>query len=153
MSHYLKAHRAQYYDRLTAVRNDDDWEGWLKFFLRGVLDVSESATETARAILDLRESHREQLRGAAKEQRLLDYLFQQPVLSVRMAQKHLDCSYNTADSAVRRLERLRILREFTGQERNRLYRYEPYLALFDRQILKLPAEKESRKTESDRSHA
>jgi len=70
-----------------------------------------------------------------------------------MAQKHLDCSYNTADNAVRRLERLRILRESTGQERNRLYRYEPYLALFNRQILKLPVEKESRKTESDRSHA
>ena len=96
---------------------------------------------------------REQLRGAAKEQRLHDYLFQHPVPSVRMAQKHLDCSYNTADNAVRRLERLRILRESTGQERNRLYRYEPYLALFDRQILKLPVEKESRKTESNRSHA
>jgi len=54
---------------------------------------------------------REQLRGAAKEQRLLDYLFQHPVLSVRMAQKHLHCSYNTANSAVRRSERLRILRE------------------------------------------
>src|SRR5436309_12585605 len=117
-----------------------------------LLDASESSTETARAILDLREPHRE-LRGAANEQRLLDYLFSTTVLAVRMAQKHLDCWYNTADSGVRRLERLSILRESTGQERNRLYRYEPYLALFDRQILKLPVEKGSRKTESDRSHA
>ena len=36
LSYYLKAHRAEYYDRLTAIRNSGDWEGWVMFFLRGV---------------------------------------------------------------------------------------------------------------------
>ena len=58
LSHYLKAHRAQYYDRLTAIRNDDDWEGWLKFFLTAIRVVSEEAVATAREILALRESCR-----------------------------------------------------------------------------------------------
>lgn len=53
LSYYLKAHRAQYYDRLMAIRHDGDWEGWLKFFLRGVYEVSQAATATARAILNL----------------------------------------------------------------------------------------------------
>jgi Fic family protein len=51
LSLYLKAHRAEYYDRLMAIRNDGNWEGWLKFFLRGVAETSPSATRTAREIL------------------------------------------------------------------------------------------------------
>ena len=45
---YLKANRIEYYDRLTAIRMDGDWEGWIKFFLRGVAEVSVEATKTAR---------------------------------------------------------------------------------------------------------
>jgi len=142
LSYYFKAHRAQYYDRLTAIRNDDDWEGWLKFFLRGVLVVSQGATDTARDILNMRELHREaigQRPGAGGNGlRLLDYLFEQPIISIRMAEKHLRCSYVTAANAVEGLQRLQILREITGQPRNRRYRYEPYLAVFDRQTLPSP---------------
>src|SRR5262249_24486028 len=58
LSHYLKRHRQEYYDRLQAVRDSGDWEGWLEFFLRGVADVSAQATETARRVLLLREDHR-----------------------------------------------------------------------------------------------
>ena len=49
LSLYLRAHRAEYYDRLMAIRLDGNWEGWLKFFLKGVFEVSQSATETAQA--------------------------------------------------------------------------------------------------------
>jgi hypothetical protein len=48
-----------YFARLTAVRNDGDWEAWVRFFLRGVYETSESAT--ARDILALREAHRERI--------------------------------------------------------------------------------------------
>jgi Fic family protein len=95
LSYYFKAHRAQYYDRLMAIRNDGDWEGWVKFFLYGVFEVSQGATETARAILDLREKDRaaiaKRLSGSTSGLRLLDYLFQQPIISVGMAEKHLNC--------------------------------------------------------------
>jgi Fic family protein len=36
LSHYFKRHRAEYYDRLQAVRDAGDWEGWLEFFLREI---------------------------------------------------------------------------------------------------------------------
>ncbi|HEY8283109.1 MAG TPA: hypothetical protein VIJ28_01850 [Chloroflexota bacterium] len=58
LSHYLKAHRTEYYDRLMAVRNDGDWEGWLRFFLLGVRDTAEEATTNIRAINKMREEHR-----------------------------------------------------------------------------------------------
>ncbi|HVH11963.1 MAG TPA: Fic family protein [Longimicrobium sp.] len=134
LSHYLKAHRAEYYDRLTAIRSEGNWEGWLKFFLRGVDEVSRSATETARKILELRENHR--LLVAARfgstphAPRLLDFLYQQPIVNVRSAERHLGCTYATANKLVEQFTRAGILHEVTGARRNRLYRYTDYLSLF-----------------------
>ncbi|HET7038074.1 MAG TPA: Fic family protein, partial [Thermomicrobiaceae bacterium] len=58
LSYYLKRNRAEYYARLMAIRGAGDWEGWLKFFLEGVAEAAEEATETAQAIVRLREAHR-----------------------------------------------------------------------------------------------
>lgn len=58
LSHYLKVHRSEYYDRLMAVRVAGDWEGWLRFFLTGVLQVAIESESTARRIVELREEAR-----------------------------------------------------------------------------------------------
>ena len=127
LSSYLKAHRAEYYDRLTAIRQSGDWEGWIKFFLRGIFEVSQAATNTARKILALREEHRRRV----KQQAILDYLFEQPLVSIQMVQQRLGCGYPTASKYVEQLAEEGILRETTGFQRNRRYRYDPYLALFE----------------------
>jgi Fic family protein len=127
LSFYLKAHRAEYYDRLTAIRQSGDWEGWIKFFLRGVFEVSQAATDTARKILVLREEHRLRV----KHQALLDYLFEQPLVSIHMVQQRLGCGFPTASKYVEQFAEEGILRETTGFQRNRRYRYDPYLTLFE----------------------
>ena len=137
LSHYLKRHRAEYYDRLMAIRNDGDWEGWLKFFLRGVHEVSHQATDTSRAILELRERNRqtiaETLGGNVTGVQLLDYLFEQPVVTVRMVEKELSCSFATANKLVDQFERLAVLKKVSNTAlRNRRFRYDPYLALFEK---------------------
>jgi Fic family protein len=141
LSHYLKAHRAEYYDRLTAIRNDGDWEGWLRFFLRGVYEVSISATETARRILSLREEHRQLLSGeftsASNSLTLHDRMFKRPTFSVNEAKDVMGCAYGTANAIVEKLEKLGLLREITGQDRNRRYQYEPYVRLFASEKLNL----------------
>src|SRR2546428_59532 len=58
LSYFFKQNRSEYYDRLQAVRNMGQWEQWLKFFLRGIAEVAEEATMTARRIVQLREQHR-----------------------------------------------------------------------------------------------
>lgn len=134
LSHYLKAHRAEYYDRLTAIRSDGNWEGWLKFFLRGVAEVSRSATETARKILALRETHRqvvlERPRIGPLGQRFLDYLYEQPIVTVRSMEAHLGCAYATANKVVEQFVEIGIVSETTGWRRNRRFRYDDYLSLF-----------------------
>lgn len=140
LSYYFKANRAEYYDRLTAVRNDGNWESWIKFFLRGAYEVSLGATDTARAILDMREQHRaavtKKLSNSANALRLLDHLFAKPITTVRVAEAELGCSYVTAANAIDSLLDLGILREISGQKRNRRYRYDVYLDLFSRQVLR-----------------
>ena len=55
LSLYLKGNRLEYYDRLTAVRKSGDWEGWIKFFLKGVEQTGLEAVETAKKVLAFRE--------------------------------------------------------------------------------------------------
>jgi len=135
LSHYLKFHRAEYYDRLMAIRNDGHWEAWLKFFLKGVGEVSRSATETARQILELRQKHLALIRKQPVNQThaagLLDYLFEQPIVTARLAEERLGCAYMTADKLLKQFAALKIVKETTGGQRYRRFEYLPYLALFE----------------------
>ena len=140
LSRYLKQHRAEYYDRLTSIRNDGDWEGWLNFFLRGVQQVGQEAADTARNILRIREEHRQLLNEKVAKDKLaatpydfafLEYLFQQPIVTIRLAEQHLNCAFVTANKVVERFVNLGLLEEMTGFQRNRRFRYAPYLALFE----------------------
>lgn len=135
LSVFLKAHRAEYYDRLTAIRQHGHWEPWLKFFLRGVSQTARAATRTAHDIVALRESHRTALLKNPKALKLLDSLFQQPMVSPNHIAAIVGCTHPTAVKLARDLEARGWLREVTGYERNRLYRYQPYLDLFHREMV------------------
>lgn len=142
LSHYLRAHRAEYYDRLMAIRNDGNWEGWLKFFLRGVEEVSGQSIETARQIFALRDEHgkvitKEMGSSAGGALRLLDYLYEQPITNVRAVERHLGLSFVTASKLVEQFVKLEILKETTGGQRNRRYAYSRYLDLFESSAKKL----------------
>ena len=135
LSHYFKRHRQAYYDRLQAVRDDGDWEGRLEFFLRGVVEVSNEATDTARQILALREEHRAAItanlgRAAANGHRVLESLFDRPIVSVSDVQETNDTGYAAANNLVVRLVQIGVLDEVTGHARNRRFVYQPYVRLF-----------------------
>ena len=87
LSHFFKQHRQQYYEELQSVRDAGTWERWLTFFLRGIVEVSGQATDTARRILALREEHRRMInenfgRAAGNGHRTLEYLYEHPIVSV-----------------------------------------------------------------------
>jgi Fic family protein len=133
LSVYLKRHRAEYYDRLMAIRNSGDWEGWLRFFLTGVAQTAEEAAVTARAILDLREGHRRLIQErvpGVNGLRLLDLLFERPLVHVNIVKDSLGIAFVTANKLIEQLENLGILEEITGRKRDRIFSYTPYVALF-----------------------
>ncbi len=136
LSHYFKRERQAYYDHLQAIRDRGDWEGWLQFFLRGIDEVSQQATETARRILQLREEHRTLITdnfgySAGSGQRVLEAMYQRPILSVKDIKEITGTSFAAANNLVARLTDLGMIREITGQVRNRRFRYESYIQLFE----------------------
>ena len=133
LSYYLKLHRAEYYDRLMAIRTNGDWEGWLRFFLRGVAETAQEAADTAEHIFELRETHRTLALAETGTNglKLLSLLFQRPLVNVNLVTHELDVTFPTANRLVGRFEELGLLTETTGQRRSRVFRYEPYLRLFD----------------------
>lgn len=135
LSHFFRRHRQQYYEHLQSVRDHGAWESWLAFFLRGVLEVSEQATQTARGILTLRERHRRIItdrlgRSAANGHRVLENLYRKPVVSVKEVRDIIGTTYPAANNVVARLVEHGILRELTGQRRNRIFEYADYVDLF-----------------------
>jgi Fic family protein len=136
LSHYFKQHRQAYYEHLQGVRDRGDWEGWLIFFLRGVIAVAGEAASTARNILQLREQHRATItehlgRSAGNGHRVLESLFDRPIVSVADVQRQTNTSFAAANTLVARLVEHRILHEMTGYARNRRFRYADYIALFN----------------------
>jgi Fic family protein len=137
LSYYFKQNRQEYYDRLQRIRDHGDWEGWLKFFLRGVLSVSDQAAKTAHDVVMLREKHRSLLTehfgaAAGRATRVLEHLFERPSVTVNGVRDFLQISYPNANAMVDRFVEYGILSEVTGQARNRLFLYIPYIDLFSR---------------------
>jgi Fic family protein len=134
LSTFLKRHRSEYYDRLTAIREKGEWEGWPRFFLLGIAETAEEATATARAIVRLREEHRDLIQEhglGMNELTLLDLLYHVPLVNVRFVEEQLGVTYFTANKLMRAFVTLGLLDEVTGGRRNRRFRYSSYLRLFD----------------------
>ncbi len=130
LSLYFKKHREEYYERLNAIRKEGNWEGWLKFYLRGIYEISVQAVDAARAILSLQEKHRAQImklgRAAGSAMRLFDLIFQKPFVTVNLVSRDLSLSAPAARRAITNLEQLGILKETSGKQRDREYLYEQY---------------------------
>ena len=134
LSVFFKEHQQLYYDRLQAVRDRGDWEGWLLFFLEGVFETASGATETVRAILQLRERDRAHIssigRRAANAYLFHDHLFSNPQVTTGSVQAEIGVSQPTADKLLSDLEDLGILTEITGRSRDRVWLYRDYFNLF-----------------------
>jgi cell filamentation protein, protein adenylyltransferase len=135
LSLYFKQHRDAYYDHLQRVRTDGDWEGWLRFFLEGVIEVSASTTETISRVVSLLDSDRQKInslgRGAATAHRIHDLAARSIVISAKCSARHLKLSGPPVYAAIERLEDAGILREATGRKRGRLYVYDQYLKILN----------------------
>lgn len=132
LSLFLKRHRREYYRRLSAVREEGDWEGWLSFFLEGVTEVADEAVATARRLHDIVEQNRERLLArddaTVFSLRLFELLPEHPILTVNRTVELLNCSRPAAGKAVRILEAAGIVRPLDERKKNRTVVFEDYLA-------------------------
>ncbi len=94
-------------------------------------DTATEATATAQAILDLRERDRDLAheRGGLNGGKLLDLLFDRPLVNVNLVKDSLGVAYVTANNLVAQFEAAGIVTEITGGRRRRVFRYDGYLEL------------------------
>ena len=133
ISYYLKKNRIEYFDRMSEVRNKDNYEQWIKFFLRAVRESADESVDTIKKLSALHEQNLaviESMGRAAKNARILfSYLEQHPIIDIRKTADELGMAFNTVSSAVKRFEECGILRQTNNASRNRVFEYEGYLEI------------------------
>lgn len=133
LSLHFKKHRQLYYDLLQDVRFKGDWERWCEFFLDGVTETATQAAEDALKIIKLLDDDRERIsqigKAAPTALKVHGYLVKKPYLSLKKTAKELDVSVPTITNTVNKLMEIGVLKELTGQSRNRIFSYTNYMEI------------------------
>lgn len=135
LSDFFERNRTLYYDNLMRVRTHNDLNQWFKFFLVGVIETCKNGVNTFGNILQLQkdiENKIQLLKGRAIDgQKIVDYLYKNPVIRVSKVEQIIQKSNVSAYSLIASLEKLEILKEITGAQRGKLYVFENYLNIFN----------------------
>jgi len=133
ISYYLKNNRIEYYDRMSEVRNKNNYEQWIKFFLRAIKESSEDAVETIKKLSELHDKNIriiEQMGRASKTAKeVFDYLEKNPIIDIKKTSEELSLAFSTVSASVKRLEECGILVQTNNANRNRVFAYEDYLGI------------------------
>ncbi len=133
ISYYLKRNRIEYYDRLTEVREKGDYEQWIRFFLEGICETCADALESIESLSALHKVNLTLINACEGRtlllKRVFNYLETTPIISTKNLAVELGVSFNTASTAIVKLEQLGILLKVGTDKRNRRYAYEEYLKI------------------------
>lgn len=139
-SFYFKKRHAEYYKRLDAVRTDGDFEGWIYFYLEAIREGALDAYKRAKEIEKLEQKLRNKIFKDKIFSKIndianqaLSLLFQFPVISIRDLEAKINRSYNNANSIVNKFVKAKILVEANKQKRNKLFCFQEYLNLLDKE--------------------
>lgn len=134
LSDFFEKHRRSYYDNLMNAREKNDINHWFKFFLVGIIETAKNGITTFDKILQLQKQNEliVQKLGhrAANAQKILNYLYQKPVLNADKIREISGVSMPSAYKLIEILESNGILKEMTGGQRKRVYAFDNYLKIF-----------------------
>ena len=133
ISYFLKRNRVEYYDRMTQVRVEGDYEQWVKFFLRAVKDSADDAIDAIDKLIALQSGCTALIdamgRAGKTAMRVFRYIEENPIVDIQKTSTALGLSFNTVASAIGRLCAAGILTQTENVRRNRTFSYEAYLAI------------------------
>ena len=134
VSSFFERRKRAYTDLMLAVSQRGAWETWIQFFLEALAESARESESQANALVALRASYQErfhQARNSALTLKLVDSLFDMPILNTTRVQTLLDVSPATAGKHIQRLEEEGIIKEVTGRQRDREYLATQVLDLID----------------------
>jgi len=136
LSAFFDANRDDYFDALNRVRKDNDMDFWLLYFLAGVTETAKDARKTLTEIMELKKRYEKLITDSFGKRtdvalRFLHYLFSHPMVQVKDAIEALAITKPSANSLVAKFAEVGILKETTGQKKNRIFSLWEYVGLFN----------------------
>ncbi len=135
LSDFFEQHRMFYYDNLMRVRTHNDIAQWFKFFLTGVIETAKKGVDTFNAIMQLSKSVDEKINklGArsADAHKVIEFLYSHPIVDAQQVSSIIGKNPQSAYKLIGILEDLKIIKEITGAQRNRLYLFKDYVDVFN----------------------
>lgn len=135
LSDFFEKNRVLYYDNLMRTRTHNDINQWLKFFLTGVIETAQKGVTTFDGILQLQKNLEEKLKTlgnrSSDARRVIDYLYTQPIIEISKVEELIEKSSVTGYKLLADLERLNIIKEISGAQRNKLFVFKDYIDLFN----------------------
>ena len=134
MSAYLEKNRSEYYSALDSVRKKNQLVDWCKFFLRMLIQTAENGRDTFIRIQELRDQMQDvalrMQKRSANTLKMLDFLYQMPVIDISSAAKELNVSFPTASNLIHDLVSLGILTQFKKISRSQTFVFSKYMDIF-----------------------
>lgn len=134
LSDFFERNKTLYYDNLMRARSHNDIKQWLKFFLVGIIETAKNGVTTFDEILKLKTNTETNIQTLGSRsnnaQKILHYLYRKPMIEVNKVVEITNVSKRTAYHLIDDLEELSILKEITGNKRDKLYIFDSYLKLF-----------------------
>lgn len=139
-SFYFKKHHGEYYQKLSRVRTHGDFEGWISYYLKAIRDSALDAHIRAKEIEllemqlnDILQNDKEFTKMRETAALVLDYLFSQPITGIAEISKTIGKAYNTVSKILKQFVKLEIVSENIIHKRNKIYRFESYLILLEKE--------------------
>lgn len=132
LSAYFDRHRDDYYDHLLHISQQGAWEGWIRFFLKGVFEQCHDAIQRSRDLLALQRRYREQVQTIGSSSNLVvlaDDLIANPFVTSKSVGRLLRVTPMTVYNLINALVKVGVLKETTGKERNRMWVAEEVLEI------------------------
>jgi Fic family protein len=134
LSDFIEKNKTAYYEALTRVREQDDIVHWIKFFLEAVISTAKSGVKTFETILSIKQDMDTKIIGFGKKahnaSRLIEFLYQKPIITITEVATKLDITKATASSLIKDFQKNDILDEITGFQRNKSYAFVRYLQAY-----------------------
>ncbi|TYT73417.1 Fic family protein [Desulfobotulus mexicanus] len=135
LSLYFKTHRQRYYELLNEIRLTGDWEAWLHFFADAVIHTATQAVNTAQQLMRLSAEDGQRINGlkriSGSAHLIHKAMLERPMASPNWIKEKTQLSPATVNACLRELEQLGIVKEVTGQKRNRIYSYVEYIRIMN----------------------
>jgi len=112
ISAYFDRNRDVYYEKLNNITKNNDWEDWITFFLKAVIEQSKTNIQKAQSIQDLYEDMKEAITKSVRSQfsiKAIDTIFERPIFNTTMFINRSDIPKSSAMRILRALKTIGVL--------------------------------------------